>query len=108
MSVIKEDLREVILFRIGKEMAAKQQGKDWVDEITYEEYLKGIAALERDGKDMHDIAIRAMDEYFEARSMELLDHIANNVGEIDRDVSPKPFYYKGEWITAKELFQNFL
>lgn len=53
-----------------------------------------------------------MDEYFERRSMELLEWMSVNdvdcAGYLENKKSGKKFWYKGEWITAEELFKNFL
>lgn len=52
---------------------------------------------------------KAMDSYFEARSMELLEYMAKNEVNSEIDLAGlSSFYYKGEWITREQLFQNFL
>lgn len=90
-----EDLREKILKWIPAEFGA-------FSEIANDEALYNKSDV-----------FKAMDEYFTKRAMELLEYMAKNkveccdvsegIEEIGRD-----FYYKGEWITAKELFENFL
>lgn len=57
----------------------------------------------------------AMDEYFTERALELLEYMANyrvecrkgykSLGETE--IIPL-FNYKGEWINAQQLFENFL
>lgn len=51
----------------------------------------------------------AMDEYFQTRSMELLDYMSKNEIEcMPVHGDGRDFFYKGEWITKEALFQNFL
>jgi len=55
----------------------------------------------------------SMDEYFTERALELLEYMARNTvccvafKEDDGIVSNR-FYYKGEYLTAEQLFENFL
>lgn len=70
---------------------------------------------ERGGAEWHtDKAIapdifNAMDEYFTERALELLEYVVKNTtGHSIDEESNVEFKYKGEWITAKQLFVNFL
>lgn len=103
-----EDLRLKIFFDTGKKQAAIK-GKNWVAEITYEQYLEGLEDLPQKESDMLEVALFSMDEYFEKRSMELLEYMAKNEVNSEIDLAGlSSFYYKGEWITREQLFQNFL
>ena len=50
------------------------------------------------------------DEYFTIRAKELLEWMWEN--DVECNSAPEnyatPFFYKGEWITAEQLFENFL
>lgn len=56
----------------------------------------------------------AMDIYFEKRAKDLLQWMADNEVEIDsrsriaEEIGEHLFWYKNEWITAEQLFENFL
>lgn len=51
----------------------------------------------------------AMDENGRRLCLELLEYMANNNVRITYNVKMQPiFEYKGEWITAEQLFENFL
>lgn len=84
-----EDLREVIL-------EARIPGASGLGEITISKHK------------LFDI----IDAYFEVRSMEFLEWLYENDVSVDNgiygDRGENKFYYKGEWITAKQLFENFL
>lgn len=59
-------------------------------------------------------AIYAMDEYFKERALELLQFMGENEVEASctceaaKITGEQLFYYKGEWITKEQLFENFL
>lgn len=111
MRTEEKDLRDEILFKVGKELAAKKN-KDWVAEITLENYIKGLQNLDNHDKDLYQLTITAMDEYFKRRSMELLEWMVNNNVELPDlsdviDENGNNFRYKGEWITKEQLFNNF-
>lgn len=108
------DLREKILFRIGKAEAAKKN-MEWVAKITYEDYIESLKSIDGNDKVMHDLTIQAMDEYFTERSMELLEYMAKNeircfTDNADEEAKVPMFYdvKKSQYLTAQELFQNFL
>lgn len=56
----------------------------------------------------------AMDEYMKERSLELLEYMAKNdvecemLGDSDTGSVIPFFYYKGEFLTKEQLFENFL
>lgn len=51
----------------------------------------------------------AMDEYFTERALELMTYIVKHTTghSIDEEGNIE-FKYKGEWISSKQLFENFL
>ena len=53
-------------------------------------------------------AIDAMDEYTKQTCLELLEYISKNCIIIGTFNDYGSFYYKGEWITKEQLFENFL
>jgi len=93
------DRREEILFR---------ESSNRIDEI-------GLPVGDALGDSLvfKSCAISAMDEYFTERALELLEYMARNTvccvafKEDDGSVSNR-FYYKGEHLTAEQLFENFL
>jgi len=82
-----EDLREKILFPIHE-----HRGEELERLYTHENVLK------------------ALDEYFTQRSMELLEYMAKN--EVECYVNPiegkSYFLYNKELYTKDQLFENFL
>lgn len=68
------------------------------------DFVKGIP----DDKYMQ-IGKMAMDQYFTERALELLDYVVKNTtGHAIDEEGNVEFKYKGEWISAKQLFENFL
>lgn len=98
---MSEDLREAIL---------REEYEKYLREHAY---IKNFATWEQIMEDgSAQICFNAMDSYFTIRAKELLEWMAKNA--VIYDVARKTengdwvFRYKGEWITADELFQNFL
>ncbi len=104
----QEDLRLRILFDIGKKTGI-EKGKEWVRKMTFEDFLTGLKDMNERDKDFLEVAILALDEYWRVRSMKLLEWMAENDIQCAVEAGKEQqFYYKGEWITKEELFQNFL
>lgn len=56
-----------------------------------------------------DAAINGMDENGRRMCLDLLEYMASNNVRITHNVKKQPiFEYKCEWITAEQLFDNFL
>lgn len=59
-----------------------------------------------------DAAINAMDENGKRMCLDLLEFMAKNKVDVDCDYVDTHnnfcFYYKGEWVTKEQLFENFL
>jgi hypothetical protein len=93
-----EDLREVIINK-HKSVERKQAAHRMFGSYNFE-YLNLSSARE------------ALDDYFTQRSMELLEWLYENDVSFDQgiyeDRGENKFYYKGEWITKEQLFENFL
>lgn len=50
----------------------------------------------------------ALDTYMKATCLELLEYMAKNFVECERWADGGHFLFDGEWITAQQLFENFL
>jgi hypothetical protein len=89
------DIREVIL---------NKEYHDWVDK-------NGVSSIypSLNPEAFKQAAINAMDEYFTERAMELLTYMVKHTSghSIDEQGNVE-FKYKGEWISARQLFENFL
>lgn len=57
-----------------------------------------------------DVVKNSMDEYFERKSMQLLEYMAKNRIECHEDKSGNIVFFQrnGEGLTKEQLFQNFL
>lgn len=57
-----------------------------------------------------DKIYNAMDEHGKQMCLDLLEYMAKNKVDVDCDYpdNKNVFYHKGEWITAEQLFENFL
>lgn len=56
-----------------------------------------------------DVAKDCMDTYMRETCLELLEYLAKN--KVECGTSPKHeglFWFGGEWLTSKQLFENFL
>lgn len=60
------------------------------------------------GDEEEKIAIEAMDEYMKEVCLELLEFIGNNNIECEKWADGARFWYKNEWLTSEQLFENFL
>ncbi len=66
---------------------------------------KSVVVIEDDLKLIYE----AMDEYMKATCLELLEYMANNEVSCEVNIAKeKRFYFKGQWISKEELFENFL
>ncbi len=95
------DIREEILNYSTEDYASVMQ--------CIEEYKTGGLEL----KDLKEVLHEALDSHFEKRAMQLLGWMADNYVDCDIDYPDdgekvRCFKFKGEWISAKELFENFL
>ncbi len=50
----------------------------------------------------------AMDEYMKATCLELLEYMAKNGIECIDSIKGYSFYYRGQYLTKEQLFENFL
>lgn len=84
------------------------------EEILNSEHQKLIddRGFPRDGGELvfvhRPAAISAMDEYMKETCLHLLEYMAKNTVECERWGDGDRFHFKGEWLTAEQLFENFL
>ncbi len=57
--------------------------------------------------DAMTVAKDCMDDYMKECCLELLEYMSKNNVKVSLNKSDF-FYFKGEWITGKQLFENFL
>ena len=53
-------------------------------------------------------ALFAMDEYMKEVCLELLEYMAKNSVECVDSIKGYQFYYRGQYLSKEELFENFL
>lgn len=62
--------------------------------------------------DQHELDITGLsngvDEYMKATCLELLEYMGNHNVRCAEGLTERKFYYKGEWISKEQLFENFL
>lgn len=87
------------------------------DKDIREEILHNLVISDKYFKDdvySKELIFDAMDERARRMCMDLLQWMAENEIEIDissslaQNTGEQIFYYKGQWITKEELFNNFL
>lgn len=60
------------------------------------------------GPSQKEIIKLAMDEYMRQTCLELLEYMAKHTVECEMWVPGARFHFKDEWLTAEQLFENFL
>jgi hypothetical protein len=62
--------------------------------------------------DQHELDITGLsngvDDYMKATCLELLDYMAKNSIECIDSIKGYIFYYRGQYLTKEQLFENFL
>lgn len=109
----KEDLRLRVWLEVGQKYSAGIEAYKDREPLSYDEFVEEIGEMNERDRHVIEVAKLAMDEYFERRVKEdLFPWMAKHKVDCDPHEKAKEedkcFWYKGEWITAKELFENFL
>lgn len=108
----KEDLRLRVWLEVGQKYSAGIEACKDREPLSYDEFVEEIGEMNDRDRHLFEVAKLAMDEYFRVRVMELLEYMVEHGVDCDPYQVAKEegrcFWYKGEWITAKELFENFL
>ncbi len=55
-----------------------------------------------------EAAVNAMDEYATEMCLDLLKYMSEKGVECDNEKSEGIFWLNGKWVSAKQLFENFL
>ena len=58
--------------------------------------------------DHRQAVLNSVDDYAKSMCLQLLEYMAKNTVECEMWEAGARFHFKGEWLTADQLFENFL